>query len=60
MEDFDAFLIQKNIDPQAFKAKEIELFNRWAQEFSQYHSESFVMQKKFLINNIRRKYQLKK
>ena len=60
MEDFEAFLIQKNIDPEAFKKGETFVYLKWAQEFAIYHSESFVMQKKFFINNIRRKYQLKK
>ncbi len=60
MEEFEAFLIQKNIDPHAFKIGDENVFNKWSQEFAQYHADSFTMQKKFFINDIRRKYQLKK
>jgi poly(3-hydroxyalkanoate) synthetase len=58
-EDFEIFLKQKKIDAQAFKNGDKVVFEKWLEEFSQLHPDSFVMNKKFFINNIRRKYQLK-
>jgi hypothetical protein len=58
-EEFLIFLRQKKIDAKLFLAADKVLFVKWQNEFSQLHAESFVMQKKFFINNIRRKYQLK-
>jgi hypothetical protein len=58
-EEFELFLSKKNIDASAFKTDDKATYEKWKIEFSQLHSDSFVMQKKFFINNIRRKYQLK-
>lgn len=53
---FEEFLTTKKIDYAKFLKAEPIVFSQWKQEFLQMHSESFVMQKKFLINAIRRKY----
>jgi hypothetical protein len=58
-EEFEIFLTQKKIDALGFKVGDRPTFENWQKEFSQMHQDSFVMQKKFFINNIRRKYQLK-
>jgi hypothetical protein len=58
-EAFLAFLSKKNIDAVKFRAEDAMLFEKWQSEFSIYHEDSFVMQKKFSINNVRRKFQLK-
>ncbi len=57
--DFEVFLIQKKIDPVRFAQAEPAVFAEWANLFSQLHPDSFVAQKKFLLNNIRRKYLLR-
>jgi hypothetical protein len=54
--EFTEFLAKKNIDSEAFQKGDKVLFGNWKNEFQQYHEDSFVMQKKFSINNIRRKY----
>jgi hypothetical protein len=55
---FLAFLQRKNIDAAAFSAADPEFFNRWAGLFAQQHEESFLMQQKFHINPIRRRFPL--
>jgi len=55
-ERFEAFLTSKNIDSELLKDSEFSLYERWFCLFSQIHEESFVMQLKFKINPIRRKY----
>jgi hypothetical protein len=55
---FPAFLQRKNIDAAAFSASEPELFRRWADLFAQVHEESFVMQQKFHLNPLRRRFPL--
>jgi hypothetical protein len=57
--NFEEYCRKKKIDPLLFKEKEPARFEEFAQIFSQVHPESFTQQKKFLINEIRRKYQLK-
>ncbi|MFN8347203.1 MAG: hypothetical protein U0X91_19530 [Spirosomataceae bacterium] len=56
---FEQFLIIKKIDITAFRQHESERFHEWETLFAQLHPESFAAQKKFLINDIRRKYLLK-
>ncbi|WP_027000240.1 hypothetical protein [Eisenibacter elegans] len=56
--DFEEYLSQKKIDAKRFKSDEPELWQEWAQLFMQLHPESFTMQKKFLINALRREYPL--
>ena len=57
---FEHFLESKSIDSKAFQSAEKQLFDEWKAIFQQVNPESFVQQKKFLINPIRRKYLLKK
>lgn len=56
---FEEFLKNKKIDENLFKNTEPERWNTWKTLFEQMHPNSFVAQKKFLINDIRRKYLLK-
>jgi hypothetical protein len=56
---FEEYLISKKIDGLAFSQAEPKLFEEWRQEFDQQHPKSFTAQKLFLINNIRRRFQLK-
>lgn len=53
---FDEYLLQKKINPERFKTAEPTEFAEWQRLFDQMHPESFTAQKKFLINNKRRKY----
>ncbi len=55
---FEDFLTSKKIDYARFLKSEPIVFSQWKQDFAQIHTESFVMQKKFLINAVRRKYNL--
>ena len=57
-EEFIAFLMAKNIDAIVFEQKDPSLFSDWLYLFGQMSSKSFLTQKLFLINQIRRKYQL--
>jgi len=56
---FEEYLSSKRIDSKLFFVKERELWNSWKKEFEQIHPNSFTAQKLYLINPIRRKYQLK-
>ena len=53
---FEEFLASKKIDYVQFSKAEPVIFSEWKQDYAQIHPESFVMQKKFSINAIRRKY----
>lgn len=55
---FEEYLISKKINIDNFEKNEILLFQNWKNIFEQMHFESFTNQKKFLINDIRRKYPL--
>ncbi|MEZ4902182.1 MAG: hypothetical protein R2822_10715 [Spirosomataceae bacterium] len=55
---FDEYLFSKKINLEAFRQQEAERFQEWQSLFVQLHPESFTAQKKFLINDIRRKYPL--
>ncbi|MCP9746377.1 hypothetical protein EGI24_06700 [Lacihabitans sp. CS3-21] len=57
--NFEEFLTTKKIDYTRFLKAEPIVFSQWKQDYAQMHIESFVMQKKFLINSIRRKYILR-
>jgi len=57
--NFEAYLISKKIDSEAFKQAEGSLWLAWQTEFEQLHPNSFTSQKLYLINPIRRKYPLK-
>ncbi len=55
---FEEYLISKKIDGDEFRRRQPGRYLEWQTLFSQTHPESFTMQKKFLINDIRRLYQL--
>ncbi|TAH05440.1 MAG: hypothetical protein EAZ14_13385 [Runella slithyformis] len=57
--DFEQYLASKKIDGQAFRQHEAERFQEWERLFSQLHADSFTAQKKFLLNETRRRYLLK-
>jgi hypothetical protein len=56
---FDAYLVSKKIDGLAFQQGEPDLFALWRQEFELMHPNSFTAQKLYLLNPIRRRFQLK-
>lgn len=56
---FEEYLISKKIDGAAFQTAEPALWQEWNNLFSQLSPASFTAQKLYLINPIRRKYQLK-
>jgi hypothetical protein len=56
---FEEYLQGKKIDSEAFRKAETTLWETWKQEFEQMHPNSFTTQKLYLINPIRRKYQIK-
>jgi hypothetical protein len=53
---FEEYLSSKKIDENKFKRQEPLRYTTWKAEFEQQHPESFTTQKKFLINEVRRKY----
>ena len=57
--NFEAYLISKKIDGEAFLQREPDVWKAWNEEFEQLHPNSFTAQKLYLINPIRRKYPLK-
>ncbi|CAG5069759.1 hypothetical protein DYBT9623_02496 [Dyadobacter sp. CECT 9623] len=57
--DFEEYLITKKIDVNAFKKADAARFEEWSSIFQTMHPESFTQHKKFLINEIRRRYHLK-
>lgn len=56
MEDltFATFLKSKKIDPKKFYQSNKAMFEEWKAEFDQMHPNSFIQQKLFLINKVRR------
>lgn len=56
--EFEEFLKSKKIDPEKFKSSEPHRWEEWKALFEMVHPKSFVSQKLFLINGIRRKYPL--
>lgn len=53
---FEEYLVQKKIDSGQFKHSEPARYAEWEREFATMHPESFTAQKKFLLNDTRRKY----
>ena len=53
---FEEYLTQKKIDADQFQQAEPARYDEWQREFAQLHPESFTAQKKFLLNDTRRKY----
>jgi hypothetical protein len=56
--NFEEYLISKKIDSKLFKENEFELWSEFDKVFQEMHPKSFTSQKLYLINGIRRKYQL--
>lgn len=56
---FEDYLVSKKIDKTAFQEAEPERYAEWSKLFQHTHPESFTLQKKFLLNPMRRKYLLK-
>jgi hypothetical protein len=56
--EFEEYLKSKKIDSGAFQKADHERYVEWEVIFKTMHPESFTAQKKFLINNIRRRYHL--
>ena len=57
--EFKEYLKDKKIDPEKFKAGDPAQYDEFKRIFDQVHPNSFTQQKLFLINKIRRSYQLK-
>ena len=57
---FEAYLISKKIDSDAFNSAEPGVWTAWKREFEEMHPNSFTVQKLNLINPVRRKYPLRK
>lgn len=55
---FEAYLKNKKINEVLFQKNDFELWNKLKEVFEQVHPESFTVQKKFLINDLRRKYRI--
>jgi hypothetical protein len=56
---FEQYLEEKNIDSEKFLWDAPAHFQELKTLFNQVSPNSFTLQKKFLINKLRRKYQLK-
>ena len=56
MMEFDEYLTQKKIDRIQFQQADPEQYKAWKREFDQMNPASFTVQKKFLLNDTRRKY----
>lgn len=56
---FEEYCAKKKIDSDAFRAQEPVRWKQWKEEFERMHPNSFTEQKKFLINETRRKYLLR-
>jgi hypothetical protein len=56
---FEAYLISKKIDSDAFRNAEPEMWNAWKKDFEQIHPNSFTLQKLNLLNPVRRKYMIR-
>jgi len=56
--EFEEYLKIKKIDAVSFKEAESTRFEEWKNLFKTLHPDSFTSQKKFLINETRRRYLL--
>ena len=54
--EFENYLTHKKIDARLFRQLEPDRYAEWEREFAQMNPVSFTGQKKFLLNDIRRKY----
>lgn len=57
--EFEEYLKSKKIDAIAFRKGDVLRYQEWNSLFETMHPESFTAHKKFLINEIRRRYLLK-
>ena len=55
-ERFIDFLTRKNINAEALLVSEPTIYQKWQQLFKEVSEVSFVLQQKFYINPMRRKY----
>lgn len=55
---FEEYLVSKKINAVAFQMSDLAQYNEWLRLFLLMNPESFTVQKKFLLNKIRRKYLL--
>jgi len=53
---FEEYCIKKKINSEAFQQQEPDRWMEWKQLFELMHPNSFTEQKKFLINEVRRRY----
>lgn len=56
---WEEYCISKKIDAKAFQQSDSQRYQELKTIFEQVHPNSFTEQKKFLINDLRRKYHLK-
>jgi len=56
--EFEEYLKAKKIDSTAFNKADSGRYAEWKAIFQTMHPDSFTSQKKFLINDIRRRYHL--
>ncbi|WP_109675280.1 hypothetical protein [Dyadobacter jejuensis] len=56
--DFTEYLLHKKIDSTTFQKANPVRFQEWEKIFMLMHPDSFTAQKKFLINETRRRYPL--
>jgi hypothetical protein len=56
---WDEYCHKKRIDSTAFRGAEPIMWAEWKTMFEQMHPNSFTEQKKFMINDVRRRFQLK-
>ncbi len=56
---FTEYLTEKKIDSPQFQQADPAQFAEWEALFEQLHPDSFTAQKKFLLNDTRRKYLLR-
>ncbi len=57
--EFEEYLRLKKIDEETFGKVDPARYMEWKELFVTMHPDSFTAQKKFLINEIRRRYHLK-
>jgi hypothetical protein len=56
---WEEYCIKKKIDTEAFRKNDLAKWQELKNIFEQVHPNSFTEQKKFLINDLRRRYLLK-
>jgi len=56
--EFDEYLRSKKIDQETFSKVDPARYAEWKALFVTMHPDSFTAQKKFLVNEIRRRYHL--